>query len=86
MPLRLEISQQPAVPCSACPTSSECIVWDQPMCYRCAQHWSMVSPTYGEITENYGPDVNAADVYRAFTRKWVAARKAQNTQTAVVAL
>lgn len=61
--------------CAACPNESECAVWGTRVCYPCAADWSAHSPTHGDIATKYGADAETVAIYRAFTERWLAARK-----------
>lgn len=50
-------------------------VWDHPFCYPCAAEWNVHAPTYGDIEAKYGKDADAPAVYRAYTARWLKARK-----------
>lgn len=58
--------------CAACGRDAECAVWEVDVCYRCCADWSKTAPTYGEIGKQ-----DAATMYRQFTAKWLAEKKAR---------
>lgn len=64
--------------CEACGKApSECGVWGKKTCYPCAADWGTAAPTYGDIEAKYGTDADTVAIYKAFTERWVAARKAR---------
>lgn len=66
-------------PCAACGAMEKLAgrVWGFALCQRCVDDWGHHSPVYGDIEAKYGTNADSAAIYRAFTERWIAARKAR---------
>lgn len=64
-------------PCAGCGGDSECAIWGHRFCYRCAAEYGQKMPTCDDIERKHGKDADVPAVMRAFTARWLLARKAR---------